>query len=125
MKPVKIAITILLFAGLAMAKNKKDPANYPLSAHVMGIDKNVSTAQTSAYNPQTGNWTYGNGTVVSSTVEFQIGNLIYTTGHGCRKVVQVGTDVHARLEKNNLFVLTDDGRTCDTHIRSVHEIPSK
>jgi len=121
----KTAVAILLLVAPALAKDKKDPANYPLSAHVLGIDKNVSTAETSSYNPQTGNWTYGNGTVVSSTVEFQIGNLLYTGGFGCRKVAQVGTDVHARLEKKKLFILTDDGQTCTTHIRSIHEVPKK
>jgi hypothetical protein len=124
-KTLEVASAILLFAVVAVAKDKKNPANYPLSAHVLGIDRNVSTAHTSSYNAQTGQWTYGNGAVVSSTVEFQIGNLLYTGGHGCRKVVQVGTDVHARLEKNSLFILTNDGRTCDTHIRGVHEVPSK
>ncbi len=121
-----IATTVLLFAELALAKNKKDPAEYPLSAHVLAIDSHggVSGISTSSYNSQTGQWTYGHGTVTTSdyTVQFRIGNLLYTGGYGCRKKVQVGTDVHARLEKNKLFILTDDGQTCDTRIRDVEEL---
>jgi hypothetical protein len=123
---VAISVVILLFTGFALAKNKKDPAEYPLSAHVLSINSHggVSAVSTSSYNYQTGQWTYGHGTVDSSdsTVQFRIGNLLYTGGFGCRKHVQVGSDVHARLEKNKLFILTDDGQTCDTHVRSVEEL---
>jgi hypothetical protein len=121
-----VAGIALLFTGLGSAKDKKDPAKYPLSAHVISINSHggVSAVSTSSYNYKTGQWTYGNGTVNSSdtTVQFRIGNLLYTGGYNCRKHVQVGTDVHARLEKDRLFILTDDGQTCDTRVRSVEEL---
>jgi hypothetical protein len=41
------------------------------------------------------------------------------------KHVQVGTDVRARLEKNKLYILTEDGQTCETHIRDVQEISNE
>ena len=126
---IAVPIALLLFTGFVVAKNKKDPAEYPLSAHVLAVDSHggVSAVSTSSYNYQTRQWTYGSGTVDSSdsTVQFRIGNLLYTGGYGCRRHVQVGTDVHARLEKNKLFVLTDDGETCTTRIRGVHEAPNE
>jgi hypothetical protein len=123
---IAIPVVVLLFTGFALAKNKKDPAEFPLSAHVLSINSHggVSAVSTSSYNYQTGQWTYGHGTVDSSdsTVQFRIGNLLYTGGYACRKHVQVGTDVHARLEKNKLFILTDDGQTCQTRVRGVQEL---
>jgi hypothetical protein len=128
MKTVTISLLVLifLFTGSAVGRNKKDPAEYPLVAHVLSINSHggVSGISTSSYNAQTGQWTYGHGTVDSSdsTVQFRIGNLFYTGGYACRKKVQVGTDVHARVEKNKLFILTNDGQTCETHVRSVEEL---
>jgi hypothetical protein len=109
-------------------KDKKDPQQYPLTAHVVSAERTYTPgtySQTSAYDPQTGQWVYGHASSSGSadaTVQFQIGNLLYTGGYRCRKHVQVGTDVHARLEKNKLFILTNDGQTCDTHVRGVSEI---
>lgn len=126
---ITVPIALLLFTGFALAKNKKDPTEYPLSAHVLAIDSHggVSSVSTSSYNYQTRQWTYGNGTVDSSdsTVQFRIGNLLYTGGYACRRHVQVGTDVHARIEKNKLFILTDEGETCTTRIHGVHEVPNE
>jgi hypothetical protein len=129
MRKTVIVILVLILSEVALAKNKKDPTQYPLSAHVVSINTTVgdhASVSTSSYNYQTNQWTYGNGNVSGSsdaTVQFQIGNLIYTGGYGCRKKVQVGTDVHARLEKNKkLFILTDDGQTCETHVRGIREV---
>lgn len=113
----------LLFSGFAVAKNKdKNPADYPLNAHVISSNRGGTDA---------GSVTYGNGTASTvdssgeSTVHFRIGDLLYIGGWGCRRHVQVGTNVHARVEKNKLYILTDDGETCVTHLRGVQEIPKQ
>jgi hypothetical protein len=111
-----IAICLLL-ASSAGAKDKKNPAYYPLTAHVVSINR--TGTHNSVYMSD---GTFGTVNSSDSTVQFRIGDLFYTGGYGCRKHVQVGTDVHARLEKNKLYILTGDGQTCDTQIRSVQEV---
>jgi|ERR1700688_2018306 len=106
----KTILIVLLLAGHAPAKDK-NPADYPLSAHVLS-----ATGATDA-NPLEKTTPF--------TVRFQIGNLVYTCGWKCIKHVQVGTDVHARLEKRKLHILTNDGQTCDTRVESVSEVPTK
>lgn len=130
----KLALTVLavaLPAVLALARDKKNVADYPLTAHVVSSsagEGSSGTVNTSTYNPQTGKWTYGNGVVSEgshASVAFRVGNLVYTGGYGCRKHVEVGTDVHARIEKHKIYILADDGETCWTHIYSTREIDSK
>ncbi len=119
----KMIVMFLLFTGAAVANNdKKDPAKYPLTAHVVSSNRTGTNASIATRNSN-GTYTYGDIDSTDSTVQFRIGDLLYTCGFGCRKHVQVGTDVHARLEKRKLYILTDDGRTCDTRIRGVQEIP--
>ncbi len=103
----KTLLVILMFAGLALAKDK-NPADYPLTAHVLSATGAADANPLEKTNP--------------FTVRFQIGNLVYTCGWKCIKHVQVGTDVHARAEKRKLHILTDDGQTCDTHVESVSEV---
>jgi hypothetical protein len=104
----------------ASPKDKNNPADYPLTAHVISF---VRTVNNTSFTGTSGG-TPINGDIDSSSVsvQFRIGDLLYTCGFGCRKHVQVGTDVHARVQKNKLYILTDDGQTCDSHIRGVQEI---
>lgn len=107
----KTVIAVLLLAGFAFAKDK-NPADYPMTAHVLSVNTYTTAA---APSEATAPW----------TAQFRVGNLIYTTGTGCHKHVQVGADVHARVNKSTFYVLTDEGHSCDAHIRGVREIPSK
>jgi hypothetical protein len=119
----KMIVVFLLFTGVAFANNdKKDPAKYPLTAHVVASNRTGTDASISTRNSN-GTYTYGDIDSSDATVQFRIGDLLYTCGFGCRKHVQVGTDVHARIDKRKLYILTDDGQTCDTRIRGVQEIP--
>lgn len=104
----KAIVAVLLLSGFALAKDK-NPADYPLNAHVLSATGAAEANPLEKTNP----W----------TVRFQIGNLVYTCGWKCLKHVQVGSDVHARLEKRKLHILTDDGQTCDTRVESVIEVP--
>jgi hypothetical protein len=120
----KVIVVFLLFTGIAVANNdKKNPAEYPLTAHVASSNRTGTDARIATRNSN-GTYTYGDIDSTDATVVFRIGNLLYTCGFGCRKHVQVGTDVHARLDKRRLYILTDDGQTCDTRIRGVQEIPA-
>jgi hypothetical protein len=107
----KTILAVLLLAGLAFAKDK-NPADYPLTAHVVSVNTYTTAAATS-------------DDMAPWTAQFRVGNLVYTTGMGCHKHVQVGADVHARVDKKTFYVLTDDGHSCDAHIRGVREIPAK
>ena len=102
----KAILAVMLLRGFALAKDK-NPADYPLTAHV------ISATGVAEANPleKTSPW----------TVRLRIGNLTYTCGWRCLKHAQVGTDVHARVEKRKLYLLTDDGQTCETRIESVSE----
>jgi hypothetical protein len=117
-----LVLVVLVFTGFAVAKSndKKNPAEYPLTAHVVSSERGTSTS----FSTRSSDGTEVKGDIDSSdpTVQFRIGNLLYTAGYGCRKHVQVGTDVHARVEKNKLYILTYDGQTCDTHVRGVQEL---
>jgi hypothetical protein len=104
----KAIAAVLLLSGLALAKDK-NPVDYPLTAHVLSATGAADSNPLEKTNP--------------FTVRFQIGNLVYTCGWKCLKHVQVGSDVHARLEKRKLHILTDDGRSCATHVESVIEVP--
>jgi hypothetical protein len=124
-KIIAAVVVFLLFAGLSVAqKAKKNPANYPLTAHVISSNRTGTDATLVTHNSD-GTVTYGDVDSSDATVQFRIGDLLYTCGYGCRKHVQVGTDVHARVEKRKLYILTDDGQTCDTNIRGVLEIPKQ
>lgn len=118
----QLLVLFVLSTGFAVAKNrdKKNPAEYPLTAHVVSSERGTSKS----FSTRSSDGTEVKGDIDSSdpTVQFRIGDLLYTAGYGCRKHVQVGTDVHARVEKNKLYILTDDGQTCDTHVQSVQEI---
>jgi hypothetical protein len=124
MKSIAVILMLALATTLTLAKDKKakdkNVADYPLIAHVVSSNG----AGTGA-----GSVTYGNGVATTTdsdgkaTVRFRIADRIYVGGWGCRKHVLVGADVHARLEKNKLYILTDEGETCNTHLRSVQEIP--
>jgi hypothetical protein len=119
----KMIVVFLLFTGVAVAKNdKENPAKYPLTAHVVSSNRTGTDASFVTRN-NNGTLTYGDIDSSDATVQFRIGDLLYTGGFGCRKHVQVGTDVHARMEKRKLYILTDDGQTCETRIRGVQEIP--
>lgn len=105
----KTIVVVLLLSVFALSKDK-NPTDYPLSAHVLSATGAADANPLEKTNP--------------FTVRFQIGNLVYTCGWKCLKHVQVGTDVHARVEKRKLHILTDDGQTCDTHVESVSEVPT-
>jgi hypothetical protein len=107
----KTILTVLLLTGFALAKDK-NPADYPLTAHVLSVNTYTTAA---ASSEDMAPW----------TAQFRVGNLVYTTGTGCHKRVQVGADVRARADKRTFYVLTDDGHNCDAHIRGVREIPAK
>jgi hypothetical protein len=120
------ALAVLFFSGIASAK-KKDPADYPLTAHVVSTNRTGGYDSTAIYtNGQYSGQAYTDTS--DATVQFQIGNLVYTGGYACRKKVQVGMDVHARWEgkgEKHIFILTDDGKSCDTRIRGVREAQSQ
>ena len=117
----KMIVLVLLFTGLAIAKNdKNNPAEYPLTAHVVSSNRTGTGGSVFLSDG-----TYGTVHSSDATVRFQIGDLFYVGGHGCPRRVPVGTDVHARVEKNKLYILTYDGQTCDSHIRRVEEIPKQ
>jgi hypothetical protein len=103
MKPTLSILLSLTLCASAFAKNKDtNPADYPLTAHVIQSGMNPSYDLV--------------------TVEFQAGNLVYVTGFACRHKVQVGADVRVRVEDRKIHVLAADGQTCSTHIQAILEV---
>jgi hypothetical protein len=121
MKPLTCLFLLLTIA--ALAKDKPSPADYPLIAHVISVgDQRTGGGATSSYDAA-GHYSYGHVTPHRVTmVRLRIDKRIYTTEHGCRKV-EVGSDLHARLEGKHLLLLTDEGEACKTRIAGVEEIP--
>ena len=93
---------VALVSLIASAKTKSQVADYPLVAHVVSVERH-------------------HGRLTFNYVNLKIGNLIYITGDGCDKM-PVDSDVHARIEgKKNIFLLSDDGRSCKTNIEGTVE----
>lgn len=111
MKRASIAATMVMTAMsvVTLFAKDKNPDDYPLTAHVLSATGSAEANPLDKTTP--------------FTVRFQIGNLVYTCGWRCLKRVQVGSDVHARIEKPKIHILTNDGQTCETRVESVVEIP--
>jgi hypothetical protein len=93
---------VALVCLVASAKHKQQVADYPLLAHVVSVERH-------------------HGRLTFTYVRLKLGNLIYITGGGCHKM-PVGSDVHARIEREkNIFLLSDDGRSCKTNIEGTAE----
>lgn len=108
-KTAIVAVIITMAMSTALFAKDKNPADYPLTAHVLSATGAADANPLDKTTP--------------FTVRFQVGNLVYTCGWRCLKHVQVGSDVHARVEKRKIHILTDDGQTCETHVESVVELP--
>lgn len=109
---------LLLATALGFAKDT-DPAHYSLAAHVLSRGPDSSSFMMIPNRN-------GVGAVPPSVVQFRIGNLIYTTRDlYCMRHVQVGSDVHARIDGRWLKLLTDDGHTCGAIIDGTYEIPAQ
>lgn len=119
----KILFAVLAVAALTWAKDDKDPAHYPLKAHLISTETTRAHGggTTSSYDYHTGQWS--NGTVNSTSImrrsEFQIDNIIYISPSRCRGIV-AATDYPARLEKDHLFVLADD-KVCKMRVTGTRE----
>jgi len=101
LKSCLILSAVALVCLAASAEDKPHVADYPLVAHVVGIEQH-----------------HGRVTVIQ--VKLKVGNLIYITGSGCHKM-PVGSDVHARIEGKNIFLLSDDGKSCKTNLEGTAE----
>jgi hypothetical protein len=108
MKRPSIAVLMIAISTATLFAKDKNPADYPLTAHVLSATGNAAANPLDKTTP--------------FTVRFQVGNLVYTCGWRCLKHVQVGSDVHARIEKRKIHILTDDGQTCETRVESVIEL---
>lgn len=115
-----LAIFVTLNIG-ALASDK-NPADYPLTAHILGISKHRRRGgATSTYNAQTGAWSHGtySGATERQT-ELRIGNLLYTVNRVCKEV-EVGKDYPAGTDKKKIHLLLPNGKTCDSTIEDTHE----
>jgi hypothetical protein len=100
----------------------KNPADYALTAHVLGVSKHRTAGGiTSAYDYKTGSWTYGSYSGSSSLqTELRIGNMTYLVNRICKEV-EVGRDYPASRDKKKVHLLLPDGKTCDSTIEEIHE----
>lgn len=111
-----LPLFLLLVTALGSATDK-DPSHYPLTAHVLSKGSDSSNF----IMVENDN---GVQALHASVVKFRIGKLVYTTGDlYCMRHVQVGSDVHARVDGRWLRLLTDDGHTCSAIIDATREIP--
>jgi hypothetical protein len=91
-----LILSAALVCQLASATDKPQVADYPLTAHVVSIERHHER-------------------VTLIQVKLKVGNLIYITDSGCRKM-PVGSDAHARIEGKHIFLLSDDGMSCTANI---------
>ena len=101
LKSFLILTAFFLVCLVAPAKGKPQVADYPQVAHVVEIK-------------------HHHGKLTFIQMKLRVGNLIYITGGGCHKM-PVDSDVHARIEGGNIFLLSDDGRSCKTGIEGPPE----
>ena len=117
-----LGLLIILLLAPRMSASDKNPADYPLTAHILGTSKqHTRGGTTSSYNAQTGAWS--NGTYSGSThreTEMRIGTLVYAVNRVCKEV-EVGKDYPAKTDKKKIHLLLPDGKTCDAFIESTHE----
>jgi hypothetical protein len=97
MKFTSIAITMLLLISSAWAKKDLNPADYPLTAHV--VSNQSTRVRTSSYSQKTG---YANGVATQRSTDISIGNIVYTSSDEICGVMTVGMDYPALLEKNKI-----------------------
>lgn len=120
---MKVVIFVLILTMATWAKDDKDPAHYPLKAHLISTETTISHAggNTSTYNSATGQWSHGhvNSNSIDRRSEFQIDNIIYVSDGRCKEIV-AGTDYPARLEKDRLFVLANE-RVCKMRVTGTRE----
>jgi hypothetical protein len=94
-----------------------------MKAHLLSTETTRSQGggTTSSYDYKTGQWT--NGTVNTASTsrrsEFQIDNVIYISPSRCSEII-AGTDYPARVEKDRLYVLTND-KVCRMRISGTRE----
>jgi hypothetical protein len=121
MRTSALTLSLLLLVLGAVASDK-NPADYTLTAHILGTAKHHNKGrQVSTYNAQTGNWSYG--TAQGSTerqTELRIANMIYVVDRICKEA-EVGKDYPAMLDKKRIHLLLPDGKTCDARIDAAHE----
>lgn len=115
-------LTILIAFAFGASASDKNPADYPLTAHILGTSKHRNRGgTTSTYNAQTGAWSHGSysGSTERHT-ELRIGDMTYAVGKTCKEV-EVGKDYPARTDKKRIHLLLPDGKTCDAIIEDTHE----
>jgi hypothetical protein len=113
--------TLMAFAFSASASDK-NPADYPLTAHIVGTSKHRNKGgMTSTYNSQTGAWSHGSysGSTERHT-ELRIGEMTYAVGKICKEI-EVGKDYPARTDKKKVHLLLPDGKSCDATIEDTRE----
>ncbi|HEX8817166.1 MAG TPA: hypothetical protein VF753_16835 [Terriglobales bacterium] len=122
MKTVLLAGTVLAALG-SLSASDKNPADYTLSAHILGTARHRSPGGiTSVYNPQTATWSHGtySGSTQHET-DLRIDKMIYSVARICKKV-EVGKDYPAKVDKKKIHLLLPDGKTCDGIIEGIHEM---
>jgi hypothetical protein len=117
-----LAILILVLPAVAK-KQSTNPTDYPLAAHIVSAGTTETPSQGIAlYNQKAETWTYGaSGGSWDTTMQVQIGHIVYTTGRGCLKEAQVGDDVRASKDGDKLLILTNGGKTCWARITNSAE----
>ena len=97
---------------MSSAAKNRNPADYPLTAHVVSRGRGSSDFAVGGRLEAS----------VPTVVKFQIGNILYVTDDmHCLNNVQVGSDVRARIKGQFLHVLTDEGKDCMTGIEGQYE----
>lgn len=117
-------LTFLMVFALGASASDKNPADYPLTAHVLGTSKHrTKGGTTSSYDYKTGSWTNGSysGSIARQT-ELRVGNMTYVVSKICKEV-EVGKDYPASTDKKKVHLLLPDGKTCDATIEETHETP--
>ncbi len=122
MKKALDIVIVTLSLSLGTAASDKNPADYSLTAHILGTSKqHTRGGTTSTFNSQTGAWSHGtySGSTQRET-ELRIGNLVYAVNRVCKEI-EVGKDYPAKTDKKKIHLLLPDGKTCDAFIESTHE----
>ena len=112
----------LLLLGFTVWASDRNPADFPETAHILGISKrHTRGGTTSSYDYETGKWTHGHysGSTQRET-EMRIGNMIYQVNKVCKEV-EVGKDYPAKNDKKKIHLLLPNNKTCDAAIEEVHE----
>jgi hypothetical protein len=109
---VAVATTLLGLLLSAVPASAKDPnpANYTLSAQVMGYERPEVRGESSVTDAHTGaisGWV--DGGVTPGHVEIKVGNVIYTTVGRWRKVTNdVGSSFPAYIDGRHINLLVPD-----------------